>query len=138
LTPAPRLAVALGLAVVVLVSAGCQTKPPARDYTEFRSGRDPLSVASQISRNIRACWLDGRRAAFADLTSAAELTSYANRPRVLIVPRRDPHGLPKLVIEVSAADRGASIKLFGPLMASAEAAAIRVDVSRWAAGGSGC
>lgn len=136
MNPTPRLLA--GVAASVLAVAGCQTKPPLRDYTEYRSARDPVSAASQISRNVRACWLIAARPAFADLTSAAELTSYTDRPRVLLVEKGDREGLPRLVIEASPADRGASLKLFGPLLATAEASAIRRDVARWANGDPAC
>ena len=76
--------------------------------------------------------------AFAEYSYAPELTSYSNRPRVLIVPKKEPHGLPQLVIEATAAKRGTSVKLFGPLMGTAEAPAITRDVERWAGGASGC
>jgi hypothetical protein len=96
-----------------------------------------VHVAARIADNVGACWIKGR-AAFAEYTYASELTSYSNRPRVLIVPKQDPHGLPKLVIEASAAKRGTSVKLFGPLMAGPEAAAIAADVERWTGGATGC
>ena len=63
-----------------------------------------------------------------NISYAPELTSYSNRPRVLIVPKKEPHGLPQLVIEATAAKRGTSVKLFGPLMGTAEAPAITRDV----------
>ena len=126
------------LAVIASVSllASCQSAP--KDYAEFHAAQAPVNVATRIAENVRACWFGGERAAFADYSYAPELNSYSNRPRVLIVPKAEPHGLPKLVIEASAAKRGSSVKLFGPLMASSEAPAISRDVQRWASGASGC
>jgi hypothetical protein len=57
---------------------------------------------------------------------------------VLLVDKSDPAGLPKLVIEAARAKRGADIKLFGPLMDTAQAERIRADVSFWAGGGRTC
>jgi hypothetical protein len=119
-----------------LLLAACQSGGP-KDYAEFHAAQDPVHVADRIADNVGACWIKGQ-AAFVDYTYASELTSYANRPRVLIVPKKDPHGLPKLVIEASAAKRGSSVKLFGPLMGGPEAAAISRDVERWAGGATGC
>ena len=118
--------------------AACQTGGASKDYAEFRSAQDPGSTAARIAENVGACWFRGARPAFADLSYAPELNSFANRPRVLIVSKSDPGGLPKLVIEASAAERGASVKLFGPLMAGGEAAAISRDVERWTASAGGC
>jgi hypothetical protein len=116
--------------------AGCQSAP--KDYVEIRAPQDPVTVASHIADNIGTCWFSGKRSSFADYSYAPELTSYSNRPRVLIVPKNEPHGLPQLVVEASAAKRGTSVKLFGPMLASGEAAAIHADVARWAGGASGC
>ena len=126
------------LAVVACLSllAACQSAP--KDYAEFHAPQAPVNVATRIAESVRACWFGGERSAFAEYSYAPELNSYSNRPRVLIVPKAEPHGLPKLVIEASAADRGSSVKLFGPLMASPEAAAITRDVARWADGATGC
>ena len=124
--------------MLAVALAACQTGDPARDYAEFRSAQPPATAAALIADNVRACWFGAARPAFADYSYAPELNSYADRPRVLIVPKADPAGLPKLVIEASAAERGSSVKLFGPLMASAEAPSISRDVGRWAGGASGC
>lgn len=131
-----KSALAPPLALAVLLSA-CQSSPP-KDYAEFRSPQDPATVASRLSENIGACWFAGARPAFAQYSYAPELNSFSGRPRILVVPKTDPGGLPKLVVEASEAERGASVKLFGPLMASAEASAISRDIERWAGGASGC
>ena len=112
--------------------------PPPVDYAEFRSNQDPSAVAARIAENVGACWFAGGRAAFAAYSYTPELTSYSNRPRVLVVGKANPTGLPKLVIEATQADRGSSVRLFGPLMATAEASAISRDVGRWASGSTGC
>ena len=110
--------------------------------TRRREGREPKPgarfIGQVLAENVRACWFGGARPAFADFSYAPELNSYAGRPRVLIVEKSDPGGLPKLVIEASKAERGASVKLFGPLMAGGEAPAISRDVERWAGGAAGC
>ncbi len=124
------------VATVSALLAACQSSGP-QDYAEFHAAQDPVHVADRIADNVGACWIKARPA-FAEYTYASELTSYANRPRVLVVPKKDPHGLPKLVIEASAGKRGTSVKLFGPLMAGPEAGTISRDVERWAGGGSGC
>ena len=125
-------------ATLLVLLAACQTSTVSKDYAEFHSAQDPATTAARIAQAVRACWFEAARPAFAEYSYAPELNSFANRPRVLIVPKADPGGLPKLVIEASPSPRGASVKLFGPLMASGEAAAIGRDVERWTAGNSGC
>ena len=123
-------------ATSVILLAACQSGPA--DYLAFQSPQRPVPVASRIAENVGACWFGDGREAFADYSYVPELASHSNRPRVLIVDKADPTGLPKLVIEAVEEERGASVRLFGPLMASAEAAAIRRDVERWADGATGC
>lgn len=125
--------------LAVLGLAGCQSSDkPAKDFVEFRSDEQPVAVAARVTENMAACWFGGSRPAFAEYSYAPELNSYSNRPRVLVVEKSDPGGLPKLVIEASKAEDGTSVKLFGPLMASAEAPAISRDVARWVDGATGC
>jgi hypothetical protein len=127
-----RIAAAAAAAIVL---AACQTAP--QDYVLLHANQAPLDVAERIANNVGSCWFDGENAAFADYSYAPELSS-SERPRVLIVEKADPSGLPQLVIEVVKAKRGADIKLFGPLMATDAAAAIRRDVALWAGGGRTC
>jgi hypothetical protein len=123
-------------ASIFLLLAACQSAP--KDYLEYRSPQEPVTVAAHIAESVERCWFAAGREEFADLAYSPELTSYANRPRVLIVPKAEPHGLPRLVIEASKAKRGTSVKLFGPMLASGEGPAIARDVERWAEGDDGC
>lgn len=129
-----RLAAA---AAAALILAGCKTSEPT-DYMLLHANQDPVTIASRIADHVGNCWFDGSRPAFAEYSYTPELTSYANRPRVLIVQKADPNGLPVLVIEALKEKRGADIKLFGPLMGTDEADAIYRDVARWAGGAREC
>jgi hypothetical protein len=126
-------------ALAALIVAGCQSdSKTAPDFAEFRTDEAPVAVAARISESMAECWFGGARPAFAAYSYAPELTSYSNRPRVLVVPKSDPGGLPKLVIEASNSGAGTSVKLFGPLMAGSEAQAISRDVGLWVGGKAGC
>ena len=127
----------LAAATALALLAGCKTSEPT-DYVLLHANQDPVTIASHISQYVGDCWFDGSRPAFAAYSYAPELTSYSNRPRVLIVEKADPTGLPRLVIEVVKAKRGSDIKLFGPLMGTAESEAIYRDVGRWAGGAREC
>ena len=124
--------------IATLLLAACETAKPRRDYLKYRSSQDPVSASSHIAERVRACWFAEGRDGFRGYSYTPELNSYSGRPRVLIVSADDPTGLPKLVIEATAADRGTSVKLFGPMLASREGPAIAGDVERWAGGASGC
>ena len=132
----PGAAAAVGLTAVLLAS--CQSRGPARDYAEFPSNQDAVTTASGITDQMRQCWFGDARGAFAAYSYAPELNSFSGRPRVLVVEKTDPTGLPKLVVEATSSERGSSVKLFGPLMASAEAVSISRDIERWAGGATGC
>jgi hypothetical protein len=118
-----------------LFLAACQSTP--QDFVALHSGGDPGKTAELIAHNVGACWFGGKRKGFEGLSYAPELSS-DSRPRVLVVEKDDPGGLPKLVIEVAKAKRGSDVRLFGPLLDSGDAAQIRADVAFWAGGGRTC
>lgn len=114
--------------------AACQSVP--KDYIQFHAGQDSATIGKLIANNIAACWFDGTREAFAEYSYAPE--GGASADRVLIVPKQDPGGLPQLVVEVRKAKRGTDVRLFGPLMQTGEADAIRTDIRRWTGGARDC
>jgi hypothetical protein len=123
---------ALAAPLVLLVA--CQTAK--QDYIQFHAGQDPATVASHIAERVSACWFNGKRKAFEPYSYAPEAGSTSTR--ILIVPKEAPHGLPALVIEVRNAKRGTDVRLFGPLMQTGDADAIRRDVMRWTGGARDC
>jgi hypothetical protein len=125
------------LSGIALLLGACKTSQPI-DYTLLHAHQEPVAMASHISERVGACWFGGDRPAFAEYSYAPELNSFSDRPRVLIVDKSNPTGLPQLVIEVVKAKRGSDVKLFGPLMSSGEASAIYRDVGRWAGGARDC
>jgi hypothetical protein len=131
------VAIAAPAAAAALLLAGCQSAPK-KDYVEFQAASDPTNVASALSERMAECWFNAGRADFADFIYAPELNSYAGRPRVLVVSRADPGGLPKLVVEATEAKRVTSVKLFGPLLSTPGGPRISADVGRWAGGAPGC
>jgi hypothetical protein len=106
------------------------------NYIQFHAGQDPATIARHLAEKVGACWFDGKHRAFADYSYAPE--PGASSTRILIVPKEEPHGLPLLVVEVLKAKRGTDVRLFGPLMQSGEADAIRRDISRWTGGARDC
>ncbi|HSG94472.1 MAG TPA: hypothetical protein VLA28_03055 [Afifellaceae bacterium] len=124
------------IAAVATALAACATRAP--DYLEYAAYQDTNTVATRIAERVGACWFDGGNTAFARFAYAPELNSFSGKPRILVVPKDNPAGLPKLVIEVSEGKRATVVKLFGPLLATARGTAIQRDVERWADGGTEC
>jgi hypothetical protein len=121
--------------LAALALAACQTTEG--NYIQYHAGQDALTVAEHIANHVGTCWFGEGETAFAEYSYAPELSS-PTRPRVLIVDKADPEGLPQLVIEVLKAKRGSDVRLFGPLMATGQAAAIQDDVMRWTGGAREC
>jgi len=114
----------------------CTTRAP--DYLEYAAYQDTNTVASRIAERVGACWFKDGNNAFSRFAYAPELNSFSGKPRILIVPKADPAGLPQLVIEVSDGARATVVKLFGPLLATSRGTSIQRDVERWADGGMDC
>ena len=94
----------------------------------------PVDMMARVARRVQACWFDRRRAALKGTRLAAELDSYSGRPRILIVPRNRPQGLPKIVAEARAVGGRSRFERYGPLLDATLAA----DLDRWAAGNPSC
>jgi hypothetical protein len=122
------------LTATAIALVGCQTAP--KDYVQFHAGMDSTTIGKLIANNIGACWFDGKRKAFAEYSYAPE--GGVSADRILIVPKEEPHGLPQLVVEVRKAKRGTDVRLFGPMMQTSEADAIRTDIRRWTGGARDC
>jgi hypothetical protein len=122
------------LVAPLILLAACQTAK--QDYIQFHAGLDPATIASHMTERVNACWFGGKRKTFEPYSYAPEAGSQSTR--ILIVPKETPHGLPALIIEVRSAKRGTDVRLFGPLMQTGDADAIRRDVMRWTGGARDC
>ncbi len=122
--------------ILATALAACATRAP--DYLEYAANQDANIVVTRIAERVGACWFDGDNDTFSRFAYAPELNSFSGKPRILVVPKDDPAGLPRLVIEVSTGKRATVVKLFGPLLATSRGTAIQADVERWADGGTDC
>lgn len=128
-----RRAAALILCAAAL--AACQ--PDVKVKTSAASGRNAaLPTMERVALGARECWFRSKDKAFAKYRMSPELTSMTGKPRILIVPAKNPNGLPLAVVE--AQGNPARLSAYGPLMGDPLADRIRADVNRWAAGGEGC
>jgi hypothetical protein len=115
----------------------CQTSAPKpRPQGTVIVGSAALPVMERVALGARECWFRSKDPAFKAYKLAPELTSQNGRPRILIVPAKNPNGLPLAVIE--ATGNPARMSAFGPLMNQPLGKRITSDVNRWVAGGDAC
>jgi hypothetical protein len=134
---APAAAIRLAtLALAGLALASCQKSPGASGDYGLAVSTAALPVMERVALAARECWFRSGDAAFKPYKLSPELTSMTGKPRILIVPARNPNGLPLAVIEASG--NPARLNAFGPMMGGELGGRIRADVTRWAQGGQGC
>jgi hypothetical protein len=114
----------------------CQTATKPRPQGTITVSRAALPVMERVALGARECWFRSKDPAFKTYKLAPELTSQNGRPRILIVPAKNPNGLPLAVIEASG--NPARLSAFGPLMNEPLGKRITSDVNRWVAGGDSC
>ncbi|MCM2505197.1 hypothetical protein NDN16_16115 [Aureimonas altamirensis] len=131
MTPLLRLG---ALAVLAGVLAACSGKP--REASIDTGGEPALKVMERVALAARDCWFRGRDTAFSGYSMAPELDSHSGRPRILVVPRSNPGGLPLLVVEGQG--KPARIQTFGPLLNGPSGPRIAADVARWQGGDRTC
>ena len=117
--------------VVILALTACQTKPNRPSVPGPSAHAIAVSTLQNVNANANSCWLKDK--SFKSIGIVPELDT-TGTPRILVIPKGKPQALPQLVISAS----GRSVQVFGPLATSPLAPRINADVSRWAAGGSGC
>ena len=120
----------------VSMLSACQTASKPRPQGTITVSRAALPVMERVALGARECWFRSGDPAFKTYKLAPELTSQNGRPRILIVPAKNPNGLPLAVIE--ATGNPAKLSAFGPLMAQPLGKRIMSDVNRWVAGADGC
>ncbi|MEC9342217.1 MAG: hypothetical protein VYD64_00070 [Pseudomonadota bacterium] len=132
--PLPPAAAALLL--LVWLPLACQGG--ASQALSLKSDDEPLQVMLSVGRTAQDCWFASKDPAFGGFRLADETNSHSGRPRLLLVPRRDPGGLPKLVIQAERIDGMTDIQVYGPALATSLGTRITGDVKRWSAGDKAC
>ena len=116
----------------LLALAGCQTA----ELKQTDGQTAALPTMERIALGARECWFRSGDPAFKSYRMAPELNSFSGKPRILLVPAKNPNGLPLAVIEASG--EPARLNAFGPLMAEPLGTRIADDARRWATGHTGC
>jgi len=127
-----RIGTSILAVCLALPLAACQQTP------KKAPGISPQTMMVRVARQAQLCWFKQNDPAFAEFAMATELNSHAGRPRVLIVPKSNPTGLPKLVIQAERNVGITDVATFGPLLDSKDGARIQSSISKWAGGSTGC
>ena len=123
----------LSLVLLPMAFSGCQ-----QTSSKAVKGPSPQAIMVKVATQAQLCWFKKNDPAFANFSMATELNSHAGRPRVLIVPKSNPAGLPKLVIQAERIVGISGVSTFGPLLDTSDGARIQDSVSKWAAGNKSC
>jgi len=124
-------------AILGLLAAGC-TANNSGALSAKSAPKTPQSTMVHVAKRIQACWFKNGNAAFKPYRMAAEVNSFSGKPRVLIVPKNRPGGLPKLVVQAERVNGITTVSTFGPLLQSSGGARLESSVRHWARGNSSC
>lgn len=137
----PNAVKIIALASIISL-AGCQAKTPPVE-TSMNTTQKPEVAVANIAKIAQKCWFKSGDKAFTSYRMANEVSSFAGQPRFLLVPRKNPGGLPLLVVQAEQKGSATSgtftnINAFGPLLQSSNGERILSDVSRWNKGETAC
>jgi hypothetical protein len=91
-----------------------------------------------LAKRAQACWFKGKDAPFKNYRLAAEVNSFSGKPRFLIVPKKNPTGLPVLVVQASKTKGDNQLNYFGPALTRHHGSRISSDLEKWAEGSAKC
>lgn len=131
----------LALASIISLAA-CQAKTPPVT-TSMNTKQKPEAAVAKLAKIAQKCWFKSGDKAFKPYRMANEVSSFAGQPRFLLVPRKNPGGLPLLVVQAEKKGATASgtftnINAFGPLLQGDNGQRILSDVNRWNRGETAC
>lgn len=125
-----RMKTALSVVALATLLAACQSKPVVQ------SSPSALDVMEKVAVAANRCWFKSGDPAFKSYAFAPELTSFSDRPRILLTRKGSADIRPLLVVQ--AEGKPARLSAFGPMMNEQISGRINTDVKRWAAGNSNC
>lgn len=117
--------------------SACNTKKPVQAIS-VPQPTSAVGIVSAVAKNAQVCWFKSKDPAFKKYKLASEVDSYIGRPRILLVPKNKPTGLPLLVVEAEKTGRVAQVRTFGPILASSQGPRIQRDIANWRSGRSDC
>ena len=137
-----RLAKLAKIAPMLIIVSSCQTGAPS-EALSVRSNEKPTPLIVAVAKNAQKCWFKSGDGTFKAYKLANEVNSHSGRPRILLVPRNNPGGLPQLVVQAEQKGSASSgtytnIQAYGPLLGTSSGKRITDDVKRWSSGNSAC
>ncbi len=137
-----KLAMLQALPLMLIIISGCQTGASS-EALSVRSQEKPTPLIVTVAKNAQKCWFKSGDNAFKAYKLANEVNSHSGRPRILLVPRNNPGGLPQLVVQAEQKGSASSgtytnMQAYGPLLGTSSGKRITDDVKRWSAGNSSC
>lgn len=138
----PPWLILLPLCLFTLLAA-CQNKGSPAQNLSINTSQAPVQSVAAIARVAQTCWFKSKDPAFSEYRMSNEVNSYAGRPRFLLVRRKDPNGLPHLVVQAeskgdTSSGKYTNIQTFGPLLQTSSGKRISDDVRRWSKGNKSC
>lgn len=127
----------LGALLLLLVLTACNQSGSGA-LTPKPKLQSPQSLMVHVAKRMQACWFAKKDSAFRRYRLASEVNSYAGKPRVLIVPKNNPAGLPKLVVQAERKGGRNVLSTFGPLLDGKDGPRLRNSVTKWARGANSC
>jgi hypothetical protein len=91
-----------------------------------------------VAKQVQACWFVKDDPALKGYKMAPEINSYAGKPRILIVPRSNPAGLPELVAQAERINGRTTFTSFGPLLKTKDGPRLDASLRAWARGSHTC
>ncbi len=122
------------LPLLALVASCTPKTTPAPSLSD--PSKRALPTMERIALAANRCWFKSKDKDFKGYSLAPELNSYSGRPRILVVPARNPGSRPLLVVQ--AEGNPARVETFGPMMQQSHGSRIMSDVNRWASGQNDC
>ncbi len=121
----------IALAVMGVALWSCQSKPAVKP-----NSASALDVMEKVAVAANRCWFKSGDPAFRAYSFAPELTSFSDRPRILLTRKGSPDIRPLLVVQ--AEGRPARLSAFGPMLNDPIGGRVSRDVQRWSTGQSNC
>lgn len=126
--------------IVLALSAGalsgCFSGKTSTRPAPAAVNQSALAIMERVALSAKQCWFKSGDPDFKKYSLAPELVSFTGRPRILVVPARNPNDRPLLVVQAEGSP--ARMERFGPMMQSPLADRIMRDTARWASGQRSC
>ncbi len=127
----------IALAATLFLGACAQSKTANQSLARAAQER-PQTLMVHVAKQVQACWFKKKDPALRGYKMASELNSFSGKPRILIVPRNNPTGLPKLVAQAERRGGRNRFSSFGPLLNTKQGPRLAASLDAWARGSKTC